>query len=65
MDREDTLPESNAAIEGGSNGALDGANMTDLKRGYAIDTIKDEADPYYYSEEPMGGFCGRPQGWER
>lgn len=64
-----SMPESNAAINGGTAGSTGGASTADLKRGYtdAGESIPSE-DPYltspYFGEE-KGGFLDRPRGWER
>lgn len=58
------LPASDDGITGGTNGALRGAGLTDLRRGYSKLTPPDE--PYYSPfGEKEGGFAGRPCGFER
>lgn len=68
MGADKGLPESNAGIEGGTSGSLDGATMADLKRGYTTETEpdNDEDDNDWMNPEPfVSGFVGRSNGWER
>jgi len=55
---------------GGSNGSLAGANTADLKRGYTEcgkpnGELHDVESTMSFDEKPVGGFAGRPSGWER
>ncbi|THF55919.1 hypothetical protein [Pseudothauera rhizosphaerae] len=62
------LPSSDGGISGGSYGALGGASVADLKRGYTAAGMPEEAGDLYSmfeTEKESGGFCGRPHGWER
>jgi hypothetical protein len=65
------LPESTVSYEGGS-GSGNSPSRTDLKRGYSL--VGSEAMPMgltgerlniLFPEPGFGGFCGRPNGWER
>lgn len=62
------LPQSNAGFQGGSGGS--NAPLADLKRGYSTigeDASVDSGDRLnmLFPEPGFGGFCGRPNGWER
>lgn len=69
MKDKDTMKESNAGIHGGTNGALGGASMIDLQKGFIPEqpaVEKHEWDMPMMTEKPKeGGFVGRPEGWER
>lgn len=58
------LPESDASITGGTNGAVDGVSTAALKRGFS--KVPNPDEPYYSPfSEKEGGFAGRPCGFER
>jgi hypothetical protein len=64
------LPQSNASFTGGSGDSV--PSLADLKRGYsqALDDpmgvgFNGERLNILFPEPGFGGFCGRPNGWER
>lgn len=64
------LPQSNASYQGGSGG--NDPPLKDLKRGYsnALDDPMEAGKNgdrlnILFPEQDFGGFCGRPNGWER
>lgn len=67
LNTSSNLPASSGSAEGASGGALGGASMADLQKGFIPD--KDSADADYQSPMPAPtqntGFLNRPHGWER
>jgi hypothetical protein len=62
------MPMSDAAIQGGTAGALGGASEADLRRGFSNGEEEPKTDPaqlYSPVPESSGGFLNRPHGWER
>lgn len=63
------LPQSKASYEGGSGG--NDPPLADLQRGYssALDEpaagVNGDRLNILFPEPGFGGFCGRPNGWER
>ncbi len=61
------LPQSTASYEGASGSAA--PTLAVLKRGYsdaeAAGSLADVRLNLPFPEPGFGGFCGRPNGWER
>ena len=61
----DNMKESQAVYDGMTEGAQQGATMADLQRGYTQTGPEESTPDYLMPYQPVGGFVGRPGGWER
>lgn len=59
------LPESKASRDSASGGALGDCTMADLKTGFSNPDNPDKDCDDMPMVEKRGGFCERPEGWER
>lgn len=64
LNKQGTLPASDASLTGGTNGAVADTSAAALERGFSKPTPPDEPYISPFSEKE-GGICGRPRGFER
>lgn len=59
-----SLPDSDASMVGGTNGAVASTSMAAMERGFSLPSYPDENLWTPFSKQD-GGFAGRPSGWAR